>query len=117
MGDVNLARAQEIEAEIHHDLMAEVRAYAEQCPVGGGIIHLGATSMDIEDNADALRIREALGLLLPRLDALLLAFAAQIERYAGAPTMAFTHLQPAEPTTTGYRSGSTRRTSGPTGRS
>ena len=53
--DVDLARAQEIEAEIHHDLMAEVRTYAEQCPVGGGIIHLGATSMDIEDNADALR--------------------------------------------------------------
>jgi adenylosuccinate lyase len=103
MEEVDIARAQEIEAEIHHDLMAEVRAYAEQCPIGGGIIHLGATSMDIEDNADALRLREALALLLPRLDALLLAFTAQIERYADAPTMAFTHLQPAEPTTTGYR--------------
>jgi adenylosuccinate lyase len=103
MEKIDLARALKIEAEIHHDLMAEVRAYAEQCPAGGGIIHLGATSMDIEDNADALRIRAALDLTLGRLDALLLAFAAQIELWADAPTMAFTHLQPAEPTTTGYR--------------
>ncbi len=101
--DIDLARAQEIEAEIHHDLMAEVRAYAEQCPIGGGIIHLGATSMDIEDNAEVLRMREALDLLLGKLRGLLLAFAVQIETWADAPTMAFTHLQPAEPTTIGYR--------------
>jgi adenylosuccinate lyase len=101
--EINLARALEIEAEIHHDLMAEVRAYAEQCPVGGPIIHLGATSMDIEDNAEVLRQREALDLLLEKLRKLLLAFAGQIEAWADAPTMAFTHLQPAEPTTTGYR--------------
>ena len=101
--DVDLARAHEIEAEIHHDLMAEVRTYAEQCPVGGGIIHLGATSMDIEDNADALRIREALDLVLEKQRRLLLAFADQVETWADAPTMAFTHLQPAEPTTEGYR--------------
>ncbi len=101
--EIDLARAQAIEAEIHHDLMAEVRTYAEQCPVGGGIIHLGATSMDIEDNADALRIRDALDLVLAKLAALLLAFAEQIERWADAPTLAFTHLQPAEPTTVGYR--------------
>ena len=102
-GEINLARALEIEAEIHHDLMAEVRAYAEQCPIGGGIIHLGATSMDVEDNADVLRMRDALDLLLGRLRGLLLAFAGQIETWAAAPTMAFTHLQPAEPTTVGYR--------------
>jgi adenylosuccinate lyase len=101
--EINLARALEIEAEIHHDLMAEVRAYAEQCPVGGAIIHLGATSMDIEDNAEVLRQREALDLLLEKLRKLLLAFAGQIEAWADAPAMAFTHLQPAEPTTTGYR--------------
>lgn len=101
--DVDLARAHEIEREIGHDLMAEVRAYAEQCPIGGGIIHLGATSMDVEDNADALRIREALGLILERLRELILAFVRQIEAWADVPTMAFTHLQPAEPTTIGYR--------------
>ena len=101
--DIDLERALAIEAEIHHDLMAEVRTYAEQCRVGGGIIHLGATSMDIEDNAEALRIRDALALLLHRLARLLEIFADQIERWADASTMAFTHLQPAEPTTVGYR--------------
>ncbi len=59
--------------------------------------------MDIEDNADALRTREALDLLLDKLRGLLLSFADQIEAWADAPTMAFTHLQPAEPTTIGYR--------------
>ena len=100
---VDVDRALEIEAEIHHDLMAEVKAFAEQCPIGGGIIHLGATSMDIEDNADALRLRQSLDLILRGLAALLPALAAQIERWAATPTMAFTHLQPAEPTTVGYR--------------
>lgn len=51
-GQVDLDRAVAIEAEIRHDLMAEVKAFAEQCPVGGGIIHLGATSADVEDNAE-----------------------------------------------------------------
>jgi adenylosuccinate lyase len=103
VNDLDLARAHEIEAEIHHDLMAEVRTYAEQCPVGGGVIHLGATSMDIEDNADALRLRDALDIVVATLRRLLLAFADQIETWAAAPAMAFTHLQPAEPTTEGYR--------------
>jgi adenylosuccinate lyase len=105
-GDVSeesVARALAIEHEIRHDLMAEVRAFAEQCTVGGGVIHLGATSMDIEDNADALRLRDALDLTLQAVRELLRAFAAQVERYADLPTMAFTHLQPAEPTTVGYR--------------
>ncbi len=103
VAEVNLARSLEIEAEIHHDMMAEVRAYAEQCPVGGGIIHLGATSMDVRDNASALQVRAALDLVLERLAALLRAFAQQIEVWAETPCMAFTHLQPAEPTTLGYR--------------
>ncbi len=101
--EVDIARAHHIEAEIRHDLMAEVRVYAEQCPVGGGIIHLGATSMDVEDNADALRLRDGLALIRERLVAVLSAFAAQIERWADTPCMAHTHLQPAEPTTVGYR--------------
>ena len=101
--DIDIERALEIESEIHHDLMAELRTFAEQCPTGGGNLHMGATSMDIEDNADALRIRQALDLLLPRLQALLLSLAEQVERQADLPVMAFTHLQPAEPTTLGYR--------------
>ena len=102
-GRPNTARALEIEREIGHDVMAEVRAFAEQCPVGGGIIHFGATSADITDNADVLRQREALRLLRQRLAALLGAFAAQIDAYSTLAGMAYTHLQPAEPTTLGYR--------------
>jgi adenylosuccinate lyase len=102
-GDVNIDRTLEIEAEIQHDVMAEVKAFAEQCPVGGGIIHLGATSMDVEDNADALRLREALDLLLERLRALLSLLADTIEARSDQACMGFTHLQPAEPTTIGYR--------------
>ena len=101
--EVNIPRALEIEAEIHHDLMAELKTYAEQAPVGGGALHLGATSMDIEDNADALRLRGALELTLARLKDLLMALAGKIDDYAGLPVMAFTHLQPAEPSTLGYR--------------
>jgi adenylosuccinate lyase len=100
---IDIGRAMEIEAEIHHDLMAEVKTFAEQCPVGGGVIHLGATSMDIEDNADALRLRESLDLILTRLTALMAELANQIERWAATPVIGFTHLQPAEPTTLGYR--------------
>ncbi|MEW5868035.1 MAG: adenylosuccinate lyase [Chloroflexota bacterium] len=101
--EVDVQRALEIEAEIHHDLMAELRTYAEQCPLGGGILHLGATSMDIEDNAEALRLRQSLDLLLASLGELLQLFAGQIETWAETPLMAFTHLQPAEPSTLGYR--------------
>ncbi|RMG76771.1 MAG: adenylosuccinate lyase [Chloroflexi bacterium] len=101
--NINLERAFEIEAEIHHDLMAEVRTFAEQCPTAGGIIHLGATSMDIEDNADALRLRAAMDALLLRLRTLLMRLVELIENECDHVCMAFTHLQPAEPTTVGYR--------------
>jgi adenylosuccinate lyase len=101
--EIDIPRALEIEAEIHHDLMSEVRAFAEQAPLGGGIIHLGATSMDVEDNADVLRMRQSLDLILDGLGGLLLIFAGKIEAYADTPLMAFTHLQPAEPSTLGYR--------------
>ncbi len=100
---IDIPRALEIEAEIHHDLMAEVRTFAEQCPTAGGIIHLGATSMDVEDNADAIRIRQALDLVLEKLEKLLLSFSKRMRQHAAVPIMAFTHLQPAEPSTLGYR--------------
>lgn len=103
MTEIDLPRALEIEGEIQHDLMAELRVYASQCPVGGGILHLGATSSDIEDNADALRLRNALDLLLGSLSAVLRTLAGLIETWADTPLMAFTHLQPAEPSTLGYR--------------
>lgn len=100
---IDLQRAFELEAELRHDVMAEIRVFAEQCPVGGGIIHLGATSMDVLDNADALRLQAALDLLSQRLRKVLAILADAVEQWAAVPTMAFTHLQPAEPTTIGYR--------------
>jgi len=102
-GEPNTARALAIEQEIGHDVMAELRAFAEQAPVGGGILHWGATSADITDNADVLRQREALRLVRARLADLLAAFATQIEAHKNLVGMAYTHLQPAEPTTVGYR--------------
>jgi adenylosuccinate lyase len=100
---IDVDRALEIEREIEHDLMSEVRAYAEQCPVGGGIIHLGATSMDVKDNADVLRMRQGMDLVLTALRELLAELADRIEPSASMDCMGFTHLQPAEPTTVGYR--------------
>ena len=97
--NIDLDRAHEIESQIHHDLMAEIRTYAEQSPIGGGIIHLGATSMDIEDNAEALRLRESMQILIDYTQKLLTELAKLIEREADHVCMAFTHLQPAEPTT------------------
>jgi adenylosuccinate lyase len=101
--DINISRALEIEKETQHDLMAELETFVEQCPVGGGIIHFGATSSDIEDNADALRLREGLAILLKGLSSLLLTLGDLIKKWADTPVMAFTHLQPAEPSTLGYR--------------
>jgi adenylosuccinate lyase len=103
MSEIDLGRALEIEAEIQHDLMAELRTFAEQCPTSGGIIHLGATSTDIEDNSDALRLKTGLQLLLQSLTSLLQTLSLLIEKWADTPIMAFTHLQPAEPSTLGYR--------------
>lgn len=101
--DVDIERAHAIEAEIHHDLMSELRAYAEQAAVGGAVLHLGATSQDVEDNADALRLRTALDLILGEAAGLLGELANAVERWADRAAMGYTHLQPAEPTTIGYR--------------
>jgi adenylosuccinate lyase len=101
--EIDVGRAEAIEGEIRHDLMAELRAFAEQCTVAGGVLHLGATSADIQDNAEVTRQRDALDIVLGQLDGLLRAFAGQIERWADRACMGWTHLQPAEPTTIGYR--------------
>jgi len=101
--NIDIERAMEIEKDLRHDVMAEIRTFSEQAPLGGPILHWGATSADIIDNADVLRLKEALQLLLQRLEQLLLAFAKQIENTADLAVMAQTHIQPAEPTTLGYR--------------
>jgi len=100
---IDIGRASEIEEQIHHDLMAEIRTYAEQCPVGGSIIHLGATSMDVLDNMDVIRQKESLDLIIGRLKTFAQTLCVKMETFADTPCMAFTHIQPAEPTTIGYR--------------
>jgi adenylosuccinate lyase len=102
-GEIDIEAAIEIEREIHHDLMAEIRVFAQQARRGGGKLHLGATSMDVEDTVETYRLRLALSYLGQNLDDLLTAFAAKIREYADLVCMAYTHLQPAEPTTVGYR--------------
>ncbi|HEY4440537.1 MAG TPA: adenylosuccinate lyase [Candidatus Elarobacter sp.] len=101
--EIDVPAALAIEREIGHDLMAEIRVYAKQATVGGGKIHLGATSMDVEDTVETFRMRHALTQLVTALDELLAAFANRIERHADLVCMGYTHLQPAEPTTLGYR--------------
>ena len=101
--DIDIDRAAEIEMEIRHDLMAEIKTYAEQCPKAGGIIHLGATSMDALDNADAIRYKEALEIIERKTKELIFILSEKAIEYKNVPTMAFTHIQPAEITTIGYR--------------
>jgi len=103
MDEIDVHKSLQREGEIHHDLMAELNVFADQSPLGGGILHLGATSADIEDNADVLRVRLSIDLLLNELRSLLLEFATKIDTCAQTALIAFTHLQPAEPSTLGYR--------------
>jgi adenylosuccinate lyase len=102
-GDIDIEAALAIEREIHHDLMAEIRLFASQATRGGGKLHLGATSMDVEDTVETYRLRLALAYVGSNLRELLTAFAEKIRANADLVCMAYTHLQPAEPTTLGYR--------------
>ncbi len=102
-GDIDIEAALAVEREIHHDLMAEIRVFASQAKIGGGKLHLGATSMDVEDTVETYRLRLALAYVGSNLRELLVAFGAKIRAHADLVCMAYTHLQPAEPTTLGYR--------------
>lgn len=101
--DLDIDRILALEEETRHDVVAAIKEYTEKAKIGGGKIHLGATSMDVVDNADAIRIQEALLLVKAKLEDLLRTFVSQIETHAKLTCMGFTHLQPAEPTTVGYR--------------
>ncbi len=101
--NIDIPRALEIEKETKHDVVSGIKEFAEKAKNGGGKIHLGATSMDIVDNTDTIRMKEALEIVEKKLIYLLKAFSAKVEKYAKTPCIGFTHLQPAEPTTVGYR--------------
>ena len=102
--DVNLERAAALERELRHDVMAHVRAYAEQCPGAGPIIHLGATSCEVTDNADLVAIREGLGILERRLLTTIDRLASFAAEHRATATLGFTHYQPAQLVTVGKRS-------------
>src|SRR5258708_621295 len=80
--DLNIERIWEIEKDTRHDVVAAIKEFAEKAKVGGGKIHLGATSMDINDNAETIRIQEAIDLVEKQLINLLKSFGKQIEKYA-----------------------------------
>lgn len=100
---IDIYKAHAIEDEIKHDLMAEVKTFASQAKIGGGKIHLGATSQDIEDNADVMIFNKALVIIESDIKKLLNIWSEKISQNADLICMAYTHLQPAEPTTLGYR--------------
>ena len=100
---IDIEKSLLIEKEIYHDVMAEIRNFSQSAKIGGGKIHLGATSTDIDDNAEIMRIKEALEIIEDKIKILLNNFANKINKYQNLVCMGYTHLQPAEPTTVGYR--------------
>lgn len=91
------------EKEVRHDVMSHVYAYGQQCPTAKGIIHLGATSCYVGDNTDVIIMREALYLVRKKLLNVISELAKFADTYKELPTLAFTHFQPAQPTTVGKR--------------
>ena len=101
--DINYDVAREREKIVRHDVMSHVYAYGVQCPKAKGIIHLGATSCYVGDNTDMILMREALLLVRRKLVNVIAQLADFAEDYKDLPTLAFTHFQPAQPTTVGKR--------------
>lgn len=101
--DINYDVAKAREKEVRHDVMSHVYAYGVQCPKAKGIIHLGATSCYVGDNTDIIVMREALKLVRKKLVNVIAELADFAEKYKAQPTLAFTHFQPAQPTTVGKR--------------
>ena len=95
--------AKERERLVRHDVMSHVYAYGVQCPKAKGIIHLGATSCYVGDNTDIIIMTEALRLVRKKLLNVMAELAKFAEKYKDQPTLAFTHFQPAQPTTVGKR--------------
>lgn len=101
--DINYDVAKERERQVRHDVMSHVYAYGVQCPEAKGIIHLGATSCYVGDNTDIIVMTEALKLVKKKLVNVIAELSAFADKYKDQPTLAFTHFQPAQPTTVGKR--------------
>lgn len=100
---INYDVARKREKEVRHDVMSHVYAYGVQCPKAKGIIHLGATSCYVGDNTDIIVMTEALRLVKKKLVNVIAELSKFAEEYKALPTLAFTHFQPAQPTTVGKR--------------
>ena len=103
VNDINYDVAVAREKEVRHDVMSHVYAYGVQCPKAKGIIHLGATSCYVGDNTDIIIMTEGLKLVKKKLLNVMSKLADFAEKYKALPTLAFTHFQPAQPTTVGKR--------------
>ncbi|MCL2710856.1 MAG: lyase family protein, partial [Planctomycetaceae bacterium] len=103
LDDIDFDKANEYERELRHDVMAHVHTFGDCCPTARPIIHLGATSCFVTDNADALLIKESLVLIRNRLAAVIDRLGRFAWKYRDLPCLSFTHLQPAQPTTVGRR--------------
>ena len=101
--DINYEVAEEREKIVRHDVMSHVYAYGVQCPKAAGIIHLGATSCYVGDNTDVIIMTEALKIVEKKLVSVIRQLSAFADKYKSLPTLAFTHFQPAQPTTVGKR--------------
>lgn len=101
--NINYEDAKEREKEVRHDVMSHVHAYGLQCPKAKGIIHLGATSCYVGDNTDIIIMTEGLKLIRKKLVNVIDELATFADKYKTQPTLAFTHFQPAQPTTVGKR--------------
>jgi len=101
--DLDPDRAAELEKELRHDVMAQLKTWAGQCPAAGGILHLGATSAFVGDNTEAIQLRQGLQVVEKRLLQVIAALRTFADRTAGIATLGFTHFQPAQPTTVGKR--------------
>ena len=101
--DINYDVAKEREKQVRHDVMSHVYAFGKQCPKAKGIIHLGATSCYVGDNTDIIIMKEALLLVRKKLVNVIAELAKFADQYKELPTLAFTHFQPAQPTTVGKR--------------
>lgn len=101
--DINYEVAKERERLVRHDVMSHVYAYGQQCPKAKGIIHLGATSCYVGDNTDIIIMTDALKLVRKKLINVMAELAKFADHYKNQPTLAFTHFQPAQPTTVGKR--------------
>ena len=103
VNDINYDVAVAREKLVRHDVMSHVYAYGQQCPKAAGIIHLGATSCYVGDNTDIIIMNEALKLVHKKLVSVIAELSNFAEKYKDQPTLAFTHFQPAQPTTVGKR--------------